>query len=189
MAHHPEADRELIVRAQRGDLAAYGELVRRHQRDARRTAAAIGGVDLADDCAQEAFVRAHRALPGFQPDAPFRPWLLTIVVNVTRNHQRAAHRWPRGAVRSFEDRSHGPDRVTRAAEDDVLAADRAVRLRGALASLPIRQREVVTCRYLLDLTEHETAQVLGIPPGTVKSRLSRALDRLQAQLREEALDG
>jgi len=56
-------------------------------------------------------------------------------------------------------------------------------LRDALAALPRHQRDVVTCRYLLDLTEHETAQVLRIPNGTVKSRLSRGLAALQAMLR------
>ena len=182
-------DDTLIERAQHGDLDSFGELVRRHQRDARRAAAAIGGPDVADDCAQEAFVRAYRALPRFRVGAPFRPWLLTIVVNVARNHHRSSVRWTRGAQRSIDDRTGGAGRAERSAEDVVLDADRSARLGAALATLPTRCREVVACRYLLELTEQETAEVLGVPPGTVKSRLSRGLDRLAAQLREEAFDG
>lgn len=182
-----DPDAELVERAKQGDVAAYGELVRRHQRDARRAAAAIGGIDGADDCAQEAFVRGFRSLHRFRSGAPFRPWILTIVVNVTRNQQRSTSRWTRAATSTSDGRRTIGTRPS--AEHEMLVGDRHDSLHAALDALPKKHREVVLCRYLLELTEQETAQVLDLPAGTVKSRLSRALDHLQSTLRKEAFDG
>jgi RNA polymerase sigma factor (sigma-70 family) len=157
--------------------------VRRYQHDARRTAAAVAGVGVADDAAQEAFVRAFDYLHRFRPGAPFRPWLLAIVANVARNQSRTTSRWTR-AVRSSGERG-GPVTTAPSAEDEALTRRREGTVRAALDTLPLRYRDVVACRYLLDLSEAETAQVLGIARGTVKSRLSRALDRLERQLDRE----
>jgi RNA polymerase sigma-70 factor (ECF subfamily) len=157
--------------------------VRRYQHDARRTAAAIAGVGDADDAAQEAFVRAFGFLHRFRPGAPFRPWLLAVVANVARNHTRSSHRWTR-AVRAPGER--GRIVITApSAEDEALTRRRDGTVRAALDTLPSRYRDVVACRYLLDLSEEETAQVLGIARGTVKSRLSRALDRLERHIDRE----
>jgi RNA polymerase sigma factor (sigma-70 family) len=176
-------DAELIERAKQGDVDAYGELVRRYQQDARRTAAAIAGVSVADDAAQEAFVRAHRNLARFRPGAPFRPWLLAVVANVARNHRRSAGRWTR-AVQS----GHRGRHVAPSAEDEMITRQASSAVRAALDALPPRYRDVVACRYLLDLSEAETGRVLGLARGTVKSRLSRALDRLEGQLHREVHD-
>ena len=176
-------DADLIERARQGDVDAYGELVRRYQHDARRTAAAVAGVGNADDAAQEAFVRAFGFLHRFRPGAPFRPWLLAVVANVARNHTRSSHRWTR-AVRAPSERGR-ITMTTPSAEDEALTRRRDGTVRAALDALPGRYRDVVACRYLLDLSEEETAQVLGIARGTVKSRLSRGLDRLERQLDRE----
>jgi RNA polymerase sigma factor (sigma-70 family) len=176
-------DVELIERAKQGNVEAYGELVRRYQHDARRTAAAIAGVSLADDAAQEAFVRAFGFLHRFRPGALFRPWLLTVVANVARNQSRSTHRWTR-AARAPGERGIAATNAP-SAEDVALTRGRDGTVRAALDTLPLRYRDVVACRYLLDLSEAETAQVLGIARGTVKSRLSRALDRLERQLDPE----
>jgi RNA polymerase sigma-70 factor (ECF subfamily) len=176
-------DAELIEQAKRGDVDAYGELVRRYQHDARRTAAAIAGVNVADDAAQEAFVRAYSFLHRFRPGAPFRPWLLTVVANVARNQRRSTNRWTR-ALRESGERS-GAAVTAPSAEAEALARRGHGALRTALDELPLRYRDVVACRYLLDLSEDETARVLGIARGTVKSRLSRGLDRLERQLPRE----
>ena len=85
-------DVELIAAAAVGDTDAFGLLVARHQRAARRLAIALVGASDADDVAQEAFVRAYRSLARFRPDAPFRPWLLRIVANQASNHRRGAIR-------------------------------------------------------------------------------------------------
>jgi RNA polymerase sigma-70 factor (ECF subfamily) len=162
---------------------AYGALVRRYQHDARRTAAAFAGAGAADDAAQEAFVRAFRSLRRFRGDSPFRPWLLAIVANCARNERRSASRWTRRAERVGEVR--GDAGAAPSAEDTALADDRRARLVVAIDGLPRHARDVVVCRYLADLSEAETAQVLGIARGTVKSRLARALDRLEEALRDE----
>ncbi len=173
----------MIEQAKRGDVDAYGELVRRYQHDARRTAAAVAGVSQADDAAQEAFVRAFGFLHRFRPGAPFRPWLLAVVANVARNQSRSSNRWTR-AVRAPGERGRIVT-TTPSAEDEALIRRRDGTVRAALDSLPLRYRDVVACRYLLDLSEAETAQVLGIARGTVKSRLSRALGRLERELDRE----
>ena len=179
-------DSELIEQAKQGNLEAYGVLVQRYQRDARRTAAVIGGSAAADDAAQEAFVRAYRSLAGFRPGAPFRPWLMAIVANVARNEHRAMTRWVRRAERFGEGRVAAG--VAPSAEESALADHRRRDVRNALNALPARYRDVVACRYLLDLTEEETAELLGVPRGTVKSRLSRGLERLQRNLPSEVRD-
>jgi RNA polymerase sigma-70 factor (ECF subfamily) len=176
-------DADLIESAKRGDVEAYGELVRRYQHDARRTAAAVAGVAVADDAAQEAFVRAYGFLHRFRPGAPFRPWLLTVVANVARNQRRSASRWTRAAQASGE--RGVAFRASPSAEDEALSRHGGGALRAAVDELPLRYRDVVSCRYLLDLSEDETAQLLGLAKGTVKSRLSRALDRLERQLDRE----
>jgi RNA polymerase sigma-70 factor (ECF subfamily) len=176
-------DADLIESAKRGDVEAYGELVRRYQHDARRTAAAVAGVAVADDAAQEAFVRAYGFLHRFRPGAPFRPWLLTVVANVARNQRRSASRWTRAVQASGE---RGTDhRLAASAEDEALRRHGGGSLRAAVEALPPRYRDVVACRYLLDLSEDETARTLGLAKGTVKSRLSRALDRLERELERE----
>ena len=169
-----------------GDTDAYAHLVDRHAPMAIRTAAVLGAGADAEDVVQEAFVKAYAALGRLRPGAPFRPWFLRIVANETRNLHRAAGR------RSARER-RAWDRVeplVRARPDDpadgVLAAERHAGLARGLAQLSPTQREVVSCRYLLDLDEAETAAVLGWPRGTVKSRLHRALRRLQATLDDAA---
>jgi RNA polymerase sigma factor (sigma-70 family) len=172
-----------------GDADAYAELVRRHAPVALRTARLLGAGADAEDAVQEAFVKAYAALDRFEAGAPFRPWLLRILSNEIRNLHRAAGR--RSArERSAWERTE-PLLATPEADDPAAAAlsgeRRAALLRG-LAALPEPQRQVVTCRYLLDLDAAETAAVLGWPAGTVKSRLHRALARLSAVLADQAGD-
>jgi len=183
----PLPDGELVARARRGDAPAYEELVRRHAQIAFRTAYLItGSAADAEEAAQDGFVKAHRALGRFRPAAPFRPWLLQIVANEARNRRRAAGRRTALALRAGRESPSGgaappPERALLAAED------RSVLL-AALDSLDERDRLVIGCRYLLELSESETAAALGCRPGTVKSRLSRALERLRAVEGVERLD-
>lgn len=175
-------DDEVLALAKQGDADAYGILVRRYQRDVLRAAAAMAGVAASDDVAQEAFVRAYRFLRSHRAGAPFRPWLLAIVANVARNHCRARSRWIRASQREATDpRMEDP-------EERALAGSHRRELWSALRALPERQREVVVCRYLLDLSEAETAHVLRVPRGTVKSRLSRAFEQLERTLSSEVID-
>jgi RNA polymerase sigma factor (sigma-70 family) len=177
----PLEDSELIEQARRGDIAAYGELVRRHQEVAVRTAyLACGDATEAEDAAQEAFVKAYAALGRFRPGAPFRPWLLRIVVNEARNRRRSAGRRTGLAFRIAEDRPE--DDAAPSPEAAVLAAETHRDLLAALERLPHDDRLVIGCRYFLELSEVETATALGVQRGTVKSRLSRALGRLRSAI-------
>jgi RNA polymerase sigma factor (sigma-70 family) len=172
----------VLARVRAGDTAAYAELVRRHAPVAQRTAVLLGAGSEADDVVQEAFVKAYRALGGFREGAAFRPWLLRIVANETRN-----------VVRSRQRRSHREELATlpntALALDPAalaLSAERREELVTALRELSEPHRLVVTCRFLLDLDERETATVLGWPRGTVKSRLHRALGQLRELLAQPA---
>jgi RNA polymerase sigma factor (sigma-70 family) len=178
----PLDETELIERARRGDVAAYGELVRTFQDLAFRTACLVGSPDDAEDAVQEAFVKAYRALPRFRIGMPFRPWLLRIVTNEARNRRRAGVRRTALALRAIEDRP--ADDAAPSPEVAVLVRERREALAAAIGRLRDDDRLVVTCRYLLELSEAETAQTLGLPAGTVKSRLSRSLARLRIDLGE-----
>ena len=176
----PEREGDLIERARHGDVSAFEALVRAHQEVAFRTAwVASGGADDAEDAAQEAFMKAFAALRRFRPDAPFRPWLLTIVANEARNRRRSASRREALALRAHEPAA-GANAIEPSPEAAVVATERRQELLAALQLLADADREVIAYRYLLDLSEAETAAALGVPIGTAKSRLSRALSRLRS---------
>ncbi|MCW3002355.1 MAG: polymerase sigma factor [Conexibacter sp.] len=181
----PASERDLVVRARGGDPDAFTELVRHHQRRAFRAAYLLSGsASDAEDALQEAFVRAWRALDRFHEDAPFAPWLLTIVARQVATQQRATGRRNAWALRATRDDRWVPAAVDAPTEAAILALERQTALRQALSALPPHQRRVVELRYLAELSEQETAAALGCRPGTVKSRLSRALSALQKQMKE-----
>ena len=181
MEDRPPQEAELVARAKRGEQEAYEEIVRRHQTIAFRTAWVItGSAADAEEAAQDAFVKAHAALGRFREGSPLRPWLLAIVANEARNRAKAAGRRERLALRVAEERRPGgavpsPQAARRPAEqpDQLLAAR---------TPPPDSDRQAIACRYFLDLSEKETAAVLGCARGTVKSRLSRALGRLRERM-------
>lgn len=181
MEGRPLDDSDLVERAQRGDVDAYEELVKRYQGIAHRTAYLVtGGAAEAEDAAQVAFTKAYYALSRFRAGAPFRPWLLQIVANEARNLRRSAGRRAGLELRLAEDRRRAD--AAPSPEAAVLAGEPRRALVEALNELREADRLVIGYRYLLDLSEAETAKVLGCAPGTVKSRLSRALARLREAL-------
>ena len=163
---------------------AYEELLRSHQDLAVRTAHLIAPDGDAEDAAQEAFLKAYAALGRFRDGSPFRPWLLRIVANEARNRRRSATRRTGLALRATEDRGSGD--AAPSPESAVLDHESRAALLGALNRLREEDREVIGARYFLELSEAETAEALGIPRGTVKSRLSRALGRLRETIGPEA---
>jgi RNA polymerase sigma-70 factor, ECF subfamily len=182
----PLDDRQLVARAQRGDADAYEELVHAYQGIALRTAFLIAGNAAdAEEAAQDGFVKAHRALWRFRAGAPFKPWLLRIVANEARNRRRSAGRRTALALRAAaEAGGAAPGDAAPSPEAALLGAERREQLIEALNRLGEADREAIACRYFLDLSEAETAAALGVRRGTVKSRLSRALERLRAELEE-----
>jgi RNA polymerase sigma factor (sigma-70 family) len=184
----PLDERELVLRAQRGDERAFADLVRAHQELAFRVAYLItGSPSEAEDAVQDGLVKAWRAIGRFRAGQPWRPWLLAIVANEARNRRRSAGRRAALALRAERDPTSwtstsgdaAPFPGTSPPEATALAADERRRLLAALDALPEDARSVLACRYLLELSEDETAAALGLRRGTVKSRTSRALERLR----------
>ena len=174
----PLDETTLVVRAKRGDATAYEELVRMHQGIAFRVALiAAGDRSDAEEAVQDGFVKAYRALGRFRDGAPFRPWLLQIVANEARNRRRSAGRRTglalRVAAAASGDAAPSPEAAA-------LTRERQTQLLEALAQLDERDRDVLVHRFLLELGEEETAAALGVRRGTVKSRTSRALERLRS---------
>ncbi len=176
-------DNELIDAAKSGDVEAFGALVARYQTAAVRIAAiALGSASDADDVAQEAFVKAYRALPRFRAEAGFQPWLFRIVTNTARNRLRGEKRHRaltlRTAALTPEDRraESGAE-----AEHAVHLADRG-HLVEAINRLRTDDRLILAYRWYDEMSEIEIADALGCRRGTVKSRLSRAMNRLRKEL-------
>jgi RNA polymerase sigma-70 factor (ECF subfamily) len=166
----------LVRAAQRGSEDAVAELFRRHWHGLHRAALLItGDAAAAEDIAQEAFLAALRALPRFDLRRPLRPWLHRIAVN-------RAIDWSRARTLRRE--------VDGAALDCAVAAEapalRRDDIETALMRLGVEQRAVVVMRYVLELTPGEIAAALGLPRGTVNSRLRRGLDALGDLLGEAA---
>jgi RNA polymerase sigma factor (sigma-70 family) len=176
-----EREAELVERAKRGDQDAYGELVHAYQGIAFRTAYLLtGSAADAEDAAQDAFVKAFYALGRFRPGAELRPWLLRIVANEARNRRRSAGRRANLALRAAADPDSGG--AAPSPEVSLLASEEQSELLAAVNELPEEQRQVIACRYFLELSEEETAETLGWRKGTVKSRLSRGLARLRERM-------
>ncbi|PZG01768.1 RNA polymerase sigma factor [Micromonospora deserti] len=185
----PEApldDEEFVTRARAGDLEAYELLVARHTASAHRTAVLLGaGADAdAEDVIQEAFVKGYRKLSRYRGESSFRAWLLAIVANETRNLHRSRNRRD-GLVLRVAVANPASEIAEDVAVGTVLARERRARLVQALRLLPVKDREVIVCRFFLDLSEDETVTMLGWPRGTVKSRTSRALAKLRGLLDRE----
>ena len=188
----PEAaldDEEFVTRARAGDLKAYEVLVTRHTASAYRTAVLLGAGSDAEDVIQEAFVKGYRKLSRYRGESSFRAWLLAIVANETRNLHRSRNRRD-GLVLRAATANPESEIAEDVAVGAVLARERRTMLVQALRLLPVKDREVIVCRFFLDLSEEETVTTLGWPRGTVKSRTSRALAKLRGLLdREEVRHG
>ncbi len=180
----------VIARVRAGEPEAYAALVRAYTAVALRAAVACGAGAEAEDVVQQAFFKAYRSLGRFKEGSAFRPWLLRIVVNETRNTVRSAGR-QRAVADREADLLGGEPRIPESADPAVAAVERerSRRLLDALDGLSEDHRQVVIHRYLLELDETETARALGWPRGTVKSRLSRALRKLGLVLGESLTEG
>ena len=145
MEDRPPTEDELVARAKRGEPAAYGEIVRRHQSIAFRTAWVItGNAADAEEAAQDAFVKAHAALVRFREGAPFRPWLLAIVSNEARNRVKSAGRRERLALRVAEERR--PGGAVPSPEAALLDSEQREELLTAMAGLSATDQEAIACR-------------------------------------------
>lgn len=178
-------EQELIARAQNGDRAAFAALLREHQDEvytlARRL---VGDPHLAADVAQEALIRAWRALPGFRGDSRLSTWLHRITVNTAWTHKERAGRHQSSSIDDHVEVSApmGADHPEMAGEILELRG----RLRMALDGLPDSQREVVVLKDIYGWSHAEIAETMGISVTAAKVRLHRARARLARALEETA---
>jgi RNA polymerase sigma-70 factor (ECF subfamily) len=174
------AEAGFLRKARGGNLFAFEEIVKRYERRVYATAVRIvRRHDVADDVAQETFVKAWQSLGSFDLARPFGPWVCRIAANLAINHVRSPRAREEGLP---ETHAEVPDR----ANDPlglVLDGEANQAFAGALLTLPPEQRAVLTLRVVEELSYKEIAEALGLPMGTVMSRLARAREKLAEALR------
>jgi RNA polymerase sigma-70 factor (ECF subfamily) len=177
-----EPDAELIERSRRGDAQAFDRIVARYRGDVYRISHRMtGNHEDADDVAQETFLRAFRALPGFRGDSALRTWLFRIAMNLAINIGRARSTHP---TESYDDPDSGRPEPSEAPSEErrILAGEQARRVRAAVDGLPPRQRQVVILRMYEELQFNEIASVLDCPIGTAKANFFHAMNNLRKAL-------
>ncbi|HVG22253.1 MAG TPA: RNA polymerase sigma factor [Blastocatellia bacterium] len=175
-------ERELIVGAQRGDRSAFKTLYDRYRdRVYNLIFYSMGDELVSEDILQVVFIKIYRGLPGFRFEANLATWIYRITLNECLNQQRR-----RGAQYvPFEAILGSDDEFDTAAPPDLEHAEKERReiIRGAMMELTPKLRDVIALKYLEGLSYEEIASVLECAPGTVASRLNRALEQLEARLR------
>jgi len=171
----------LIRHAANGDAAAWEPLMLAHQQAVFRLSyLLLGDPDDAEDIAQETFLRAWKYLKRFDATRPLRPWLLSIASNLASNRRRSAGRYLAALTRAFRD-----EPTSSTIEENSSQHTHANDLWKAVQTLKLPDQQIVYLRYFLDLTVSETAEVLQVAEGTVKSRLSRALEKLRNIIQQD----
>jgi RNA polymerase sigma-70 factor (ECF subfamily) len=175
------SDETLARQLQQGDPAALDALVERYHASLHGYLVRLTGGDraLAQEMAQEAFLRALRGIRGYHPGRPFKPWLYAIATHIARDYAARAD------TRRVVPLSDDADLPAHDAEPDaaLLADEQAAVVHAALADLPAHQREVVLLYFYEAMPQRAIAAALGIPIGTVKSRLSLGVARLRERMR------
>lgn len=185
-------ERALVRQAVRGDRAAFARLVDLHQRPVYGLCLRLlQDREEARDAAQETFVRAWAALATYDPSNPFLPWLLRIArnhaIDLVRRRLPAGRRVELDAPRAPGDEPAPelPDATAPPADEQLVAAQRAVGVEAAVAALPAHYREVIQLFHVEHLSYKEIAATLEVPIGTVMTWLHRARARLRARMAEE----
>ena len=164
-----------------GDADAYAVLVERYGGRVYNIALRIThDADAAHDCAQEAFIRAYRALHQYDPAFSFGPWLFRITTNASLNH---AQRWHAHET-PVEELPEDPEPIAAGPEPTAVRREEVAEVLAAMAKLSPAYRAALTLRHLQELSYQEVADALGLPIGTVKTHLHRARAALRARLAE-----
>jgi RNA polymerase sigma-70 factor, ECF subfamily len=187
----PLEDLALVRRAQAGDVEAFGMLVERHRRAVFRAAlAAVRSPAEADEVAQDAFITAFQKLEGFRGDASFKTWLLAITWRKAIDRRKSVMKWMQRLVTPAHPTDTGEEwdpmeRLTaggQSQEEDVMTADLQRRLRPLIAALPKKLRDALLLAGSGDHSYEEIGQLLQIPIGTVKWRVSEARKVLKRKM-------
>ena len=185
-------DRQLVERFKAGDEEAFDSLVDRHSTRAYQIAySVLGNREDAEEVAQDAFIRMHRALPNFRGESEFTTWMYRIVINLARNK----YRWNKTRMAAFHDSidapAEGDDVDTRkielpdtrnTPEEEAVYAELDQALQSELGKLPEAQRQVLVMRNVLDMSYEDIADAMKCKIGTVKSRLARSREELCRRL-------
>jgi len=178
-------DEEIALSIQQGNSEALADLVERHYSRLIGYLYLMLGGDRrqAEDLAQEAFLRTLNAIERYTYPRPFKPWLYAIAINLAHNHH------DRAETRSVVDQDETQDGMPADGEDEDVEARVAQlgdidRMLALLGKLPGQQREAIVLRYVDGLSLAEIADVVGVPVGTVKSRLSLGLSRIRTVMQQ-----
>ena len=171
-----EIEHNLVTRAQQGDREAFSELVRCHREGVINVVYRMcGDATLAEDAAQEAFIRAWQHLASYQPRSPFRNWVYRIAANVALDALRRERETVNVDAVPVAAPGPGPEAM-------LIEKERAGRIRQAVLALPPASRAVLVLREYEGLSYQEIAYTLDIPMGTVMSRLNYARSRIRESL-------
>jgi RNA polymerase sigma-70 factor, ECF subfamily len=183
-------DRQLVERVQGGDNRAFDLLVLKYQhRILGLVSRYVQDADEVQDVAQEAFIKAYRALPNFRGDSAFYTWLYRIAINTAKNHLVSRSRRPPGADVEVEDaeqfESGGALRDLENPENALFGEELRLVVERAIEDLPEDLRTAVTLREFDGLSYEDIADVMACPVGTVRSRIFRARDAIDSRVRAQ----
>lgn len=177
-------EKNLVQKSQKGDEEAYGVLVERYKRKVFNMAYSLTlNRDVADDLAQEVFIKAYYALPKFKHKAAFSTWLHRITINRVRDYLRSASRMKQVSLEDTlrEVPAHKDEMLQRERNEEL--ARRKTIVHKAIAALPEKYRIILSLRDIQGLSYEEISRVLDISPGTVDSRLHRARKILKKKIK------
>ncbi len=163
-----------LLAARDGDRFALHAVLRMVHPDLWRYAAAVAGVDLADDIAQDTLIRIWKALPAYRGECPARPWILSIARRAIADAQRQRARWGRLVDRLVHDRSGAASPVSDHAE--------AHRIHAMIGDLDVAMRDAFVLTAVVGCTYEEAAQICDVAVGTIRSRVARSRAALARDL-------
>jgi len=184
-----DIDQQLVVRAQQGEKHAFELLVAKYQRKLLRLISRlVRDPAEAEDVAQEAFIKAYRALPQFRGDSAFYTWLYRIGVNTAKNYLVSQGRRPPSSTEKDNEEAETFDdadalRDINTPESILLSKEIATTVNAAMAKLPEELRTAISLREIEGLSYDEISEVMNCPIGTVRSRIFRAREAIAAELR------
>jgi RNA polymerase sigma-70 factor (ECF subfamily) len=169
-----------------GDRHAFGVLVRQYQRQAYAIAYSfVGNREDALELAQESFARAYKAMDRFDSSLPFYPWLYRIIKNTCLNHLKKRNRRGEVSLEGMQETGFDVASATEAPDNSMHRLELKAQLAEALTTLPEDHREILVLRHFQELSYREIAECLGIPQGTVMSRLHAARKNLRSRLERD----